>query len=221
MVVAPHVHDACKHQEKRMKMKITAKMSRREGVNLDGREKIDRILQKRGYAPGVHGPKSRTRLTDYGKQLREKQKCRRIYGLVEKQFRNLFEEVTRKKGNTGELFIQALEHRLDNVVFRSGFAKTRAMARQFVSHAMFEVNGKKVNIPSYRVKEGDIVSVRANKASKGPWKSLEDTVKNHQNPSWLNVDPKEKTIKVTGGLSEEELKQQPFDTKLIVEFYSR
>ena len=204
-----------------MKMKITAKMSRREGVNLDGREKIDRILQKRPYAPGDHGPRSRTRLTDYGKQLREKQKCRRIYGISERQFRNLFEEVSRKKGNTGESFVRALESRLDNAIFRSGFAKTRAMARQFVSHAMFEVNGKKVNIPSYRLKEGDVIHVRDNKANKGPWKTLEDTVKNHQGPSWLSVDPKEKTVKVTGGPSEEELKQQPFDTKLIVEFYSR
>lgn len=202
-------------------MKLTAKMSRREGVNLDGREKIDRILQKRPYAPGVHGPRSRTRLTDYGKQLREKQKCKRIYGMTEKQFRNAFDDVSTKKGNTGELFLKVLESRLDNVVFRAGFAKTRAMARQFVGHAMFDVNGKKVDIPSYRVKEGDVVSVRANKKNKGPWKQLEDALKNRDLPSWLTVDPKELSIKITGGPNEEELKQQPFDTKLIVEFYSR
>jgi len=204
-----------------MKVKLTAKMSRREGVNLDGREKIDRILQKRPYAPGIHGPLSRRRITDYGKQLREKQKCRRIYGLAEKQFRNTFEEAARKRGDTGQTFIRMLESRLDNVVFRSGFAKTRAAARQFVSHAMFDVNGKKVNIPSYRVKEGDTVSVRQNKRNKGPWKNLAETIKNHEAPSWIAVDPKEMTVKVTGGPTEEELKQQPFDIKQIVEFYSR
>ena len=204
-----------------MKIKLTAKMSRREGVNLDGREKIDRILSKRPFAPGVHGPKSRTRLTDYGKQLREKQKCRRIYGMQEKQFRNTFERVSRKRGDTEVQFIRALESRLDNVIFRAGFAKTRAMARQFVGHAMFDVNGKKVNIPSYLVQEGDVITVRKNKASKGPWKDLEDRMKNHAAPSWLSVDAKAASIKITGGPTEEEVKQQPFDTKLIVEFYSR
>lgn len=204
-----------------MKLKITAKMSRREGVNLDGRDKIDRILAKRGYAPGVHGPKSRTRLTDYGKQLREKQKCRRMYGMTEKQFSNAFQEVSRRKGNTGIEFVRLLESRLDNAIFRAGFAKTRAMARQFVGHAMFDVNGSKVNIPSFRVKDGDVITVRANKKNKGPWKDLEDRLKNVKAPSWISVDPKELSIKVTGGPSEEEVKNQPFDTKLIVEFYSR
>jgi small subunit ribosomal protein S4 len=204
-----------------MKMKLTAKMSRREGVNLDGREKIDRILQKRPYAPGVHGPNNRARTTDYGKQLREKQKCRRIYGLAERQFSNLFAELSKKRGNTGDMFVRALESRLDNVIFRSGFAKTRAMARQFVSHAMFDVNGKKVNIPSYRVKEGDIITVRETKKNKGPWRELVERMKNHQAPSWLSIDAGAQSVKVTGMPTDEEVKQQPFDTKLIVEFYSR
>jgi small subunit ribosomal protein S4 len=204
-----------------MKVKLTAKMSRREGVNLDGREKVDRILSKRPYAPGIHGPTSRRRITDYGKQLREKQKCKRMYGMTEKQFRNTFEEAARKRGDTGELFIRMLESRLDNAVFRAGFAKTRAMARQFASHAMFDVNGRKVNVPSYRLKQGDVVSVRANKRNKGPWTNLAENVKNHAIPSWIATDPKEMTIKVTGAPNEEELKSQPFDTKRIVEFYSR
>lgn len=196
-------------------------MSRREGVNLDGREKIDRILTKRPYAPGIHGPTSRRRITDYGKQLREKQKAKRIYGLTEKQFRNTFEEAAKKRGDTGEIFVRMLESRFDNVVFRAGFAKTRAMARQFVGHAMFDVNDKKVNIPSFRMKEGDVISVRKNKHDKGPWKNLAETLKNHDVPSWITIDPKEMTIKVTGGPNEVEVKQQPFDSKLIVEFYSR
>ncbi|MFA5129463.1 MAG: 30S ribosomal protein S4 [Patescibacteria group bacterium] len=204
-----------------MKMKLTAKMSRREGVNLDGRPKIDRILAKRPFAPGVHGPTSRARITDYGKQLREKQKCRRIYGLNERQFSNLFAELSKKRGNTGDMFVRALERRFDNVVFRSGLAQTRAMARQFVSHAMFDINGKKMNIPSYRVQPGDVITIRAIKKNKGPWKEIEERLKNHQSPSWIAVDAKEMIVKVTGEPSDEEVKQQPFDTKLIVEFYSR
>ena len=186
-----------------MKMKLTAKMSRREGVNLDGREKIDRILAKRPFAPGVHGPKSRTRLTDYGKQLREKQKCRRIYGMAERQFRNLFDEMTKRRGDTGEQFVRALESRLDNVIFRSGFAKTRAMARQFVGHVMFDVNDRKVNIPSFRVKSGDIIRVRANKQNKGPWKDLAERVK-HTSVAVVDYDGSERVYdQGDRGLSEE------------------
>jgi small subunit ribosomal protein S4 len=204
-----------------MKVKLTAKMSRREGINLDGREKISRILARRPYAPGVHGPTSRTRITDYGKQLREKQKCKRVYGLAERQFRNAFEEAARGRGDTGAMFVRLLESRLDNAVYRSGFAKTRAMARQFVSHAMFDVNGTKVNIPSYRVKAGDIISVRATKRAKGPWKELADQLKKNQTPSWLTVDPSAMAVKVSGVPTDEEVKNQPFDVKPIVEFYSR
>jgi small subunit ribosomal protein S4 len=117
--------------------------------------------------------------------------------------------------------MRLLESRLDNVIFRSGFAKTRAMARQFVGHAMFDVNGKKVNIPSYRVKPGEVISVRQNKRVKGPWKELTEQLKNHQMPSWLSVEPEEMSIRVTGTPTDEELKNQPFDVKPIVEFYSR
>ena len=127
-------------------MKITAKRVRREGLNLDGREKMARILSKRPYAPGVHGPTGRTRMTDYGKQLREKQRAKLVYGLMERQFHNLFEKAEHMKGDTGENLVRLLETRLDNVVFRSGFAKTRASARQLVSHAHVDVNGAKVNI---------------------------------------------------------------------------
>lgn len=204
-----------------MKTRITAKIARREGVNLDGREKIDRILQRRPYAPGVHGPTARGRMTDYGKQLREKQKAKRMYGLTEKQFVNLFKEVTRKKGDTGRMLVLMLESRLDNVVYRSGMAKTRAAARQMVGHAHFNVNGTRVNIPSFRTKAGDVISVRDNKRSKGPWKAIAETLKNHEAQSWLSVDPAAMTIKITGAPTDEELKKQPFDPKLIVEFYSR
>jgi small subunit ribosomal protein S4 len=204
-----------------MRPRITAKRARREGVNLDGRDKIARILAKRPYAPGVHGPTSRTRMTDYGKQLREKQKAKWVYGLNEKQFSNLFKEATKKRGDTGITLIKMLESRLDNVVFRAGFVKTRASARQAVGHAQFDVNGKKVNIPSYRVKSGDIISVRVSKRQKGLWKQLEESLKNRPASSWLTVDAQGLSIKVTGAPTDDELKQQPFDAKQIVEFYSR
>jgi small subunit ribosomal protein S4 len=168
----------------------------------------------------MHGPSGGSRPTDYGKQLREKQKAKRLYGLNEHQFSNLFKEATRKKGDTGETLVRNLELRLDNLVFRSGFAKSRAGARQLVGHAHFDVNGKKVNIPSYRVKSGDIIRVRANKQNKRPWKNLVDAMKNYQAVSWIAVDPKEFSATVTGVPTSDEMKQ-PFDPKMIVEFYSR
>lgn len=204
-----------------MRPKITAKRARREGINLDGREKIARILAKRPYGPGVHGPNNRSRMTDYGKQLREKQKARYVYGLNERQFNNLFKEAFRKGGDTGETLVKLLEARLDNVVFRAGFAPTRAAARQAVGHGQFTVNGKNVDIPSFRVRAGDVIRVRENKRNKGLWKTLEETLKNHKPQSWVSVDTKDLSAKVTGAPTAEELKQQPFDPKMIVEFYSR
>lgn len=202
------------------KLQITAKHSRREGIALTDANKHAKALARRPFAPGVHGPDSRTRMTDYGKQLREKQKAKRIYGLNERQFSNVFAEVKKKRGNTAEMLIQTLESRLDNVVYRAGFAKTRPAARQFVSHAHIEVNGKKVNIPSYRVRPGDVVAVRENKKRKGNWVQATETAGKKETPSWLSLDAGAMSVKVTGKPEGTEL-QQPFDTKLIVEFYSR
>lgn len=201
------------------KLQLTAKKSRREGIPLAEGAKHSRALARRPFAPGVHGPDSRTRMTDYGKQLREKQKAKRVYGLNERQFSNLFAEVSRKRGNTGEMLVQELETRLDNVVYRAGFAKTRPAARQSVSHAHFLVNGKKVNVPSYRVRSGDVITLRENKRSKGVWKNVEEGLGKMQ-LSWMTVDPKTFSVKITGKAQGTEL-QQPFDVKLIVEFYSR
>lgn len=204
------------------KLKLTAKHSRRDGVLLSDKPSHARALARRPYAPGAHGPTGRTRQTDYGKQLREKQKAKRIYGLNERQFRNLFEEVTRRTGNTGEMLIKELERRLDNVVYRAGFVPTRAAARQAVSHAQFEINGKKVNIPSYRVRAGEVIRLREIKRSKGNWKTLEETLQKKVSAlSWLAVDPKDASVKVTGQPEGPELLQQPFDASQIVEFYSR
>lgn len=200
------------------KTQLKAKLSRREGVALSDASAHVRAMARRPYPPGVHG-QGFSRMTGYGQQLREKQKVKRMYGMAEKQFSNLFREVSKKKGNSAQMFVEQLEARLDNVVYRAGFAKTRAAARQAVNHAHFTLNGRKMNIPSYRVKIGDEISIRENKKTKGLWKNLEETRKTREVPSWLSVSGD--TIKVTGKPTEEEINMQPFDAKMIVEFYSR
>jgi small subunit ribosomal protein S4 len=203
-----------------MRLRITAKNVRREGINLDGRDKMARILAKRPYGPGAHGPTSRTRQTDFGKQLREKQRAKLVYGVMERQFRNYFDKATTMKGDTGENLVRLLELRLDNAVFRGGFSKTRAGARQIVGHNHIDVNGKPVNIPSYQVKPGDIITIRTNKKEKKNWKSFVEAGTKSETPSWVSSDFKDLSIKVTSVPAGEELKQI-FDPKLIVEFYSR
>ena len=203
-----------------MRPKITAKRVRREGVNLDGREKMNRILTKRPYAPGQHGPTSRTRQTDFGAQLREKQRAKLVYGIMEKQFRNYFDKASDMKGDSGVNLITLLERRLDNALFRAGFAKTRASARQIVGHKHVFVNGKLVNIPSFQVKVGDVISIRETKKGKGLWKIFSETVKAVETPSWVSTNIAELSAKVTSIPAGDDLKQV-FDPKRIVEFYSR
>jgi small subunit ribosomal protein S4 len=202
-------------------LKITCKMCRREGVSLCGKETC--AFKKRSYPPGVHGPKQlrrRPRLSSYGEQLREKQKARRLYGVMERQFRRYFEEASHKKGDTSEVLVQLLELRLDNVVNRLGFAKTRRQARQMISHGFIEVNGKHVNIPSYRVRVGDILTVRESKKIKELTKQIPEFATNHEAPKWLASDVANLTGKVTSIPEGEDLRQV-FDPTLIVEFYSR
>jgi small subunit ribosomal protein S4 len=201
-------------------LQILAKHSRREGIPLSDRTAHTKALARRPYAPGVHGPTSRTRLTDYGKQLREKQKAKRIYALSERQFRNLFDEAVSKRGDSGQTLISLLERRLDNLVYRAGFAKTRAAARQAVSHAHFNVNGKKVNVASYRVRVGETISLRENKRQKALWKGIEEGLTKREAPSWVAVRAADYAAQVTSIPTGQDL-QTPFDVKLIVEFYSR
>lgn len=199
-------------------LKITCKMCRREGVSLCGREKC--ALKRRPYPPGAHGPTGGSRMTDYGKQLREKQKAKRLYGLSETQFRNYFEKASAMKGDSGENLVRMLEMRLDNAVYRAGLAKTRPAARQAVSHAQFNVNGRKVDVASYQIKPGDIIGIRENKKQKGLWKMLVENPIAKETPSWITFDPKALEAKITSKPAGEELKQL-FDPKRIVEFYSR
>jgi small subunit ribosomal protein S4 len=175
---------------------------------------------RRSFRPGVHGPQSRLRPTPYGIQLREKQKAKETYGLLERQFRNYFEKAKKTVGNTAERLVQMLELRLDNVVFRLGLGKSRSQARQMVGHGLIRVNGKRVTIPSYQVKPGDIVAV-AEKYRKS--KLLENEgprLEKLEMPSWLALDAKEMSGKVLNRPQGDELKQN-FNPKLIVEFYSR
>ena len=177
-------------------------------------------VTRRAYAPGAHGPTGRGRITDYGKQLREKQKAKRLYGISETQFANYYKKAVKLKGDSGLSLVRMLEMRLDNVLYRAGFAKSRAAARQTASHSHININGRKVNIPSYQVKSGDILTIQVRKQNAAPWKALAEELKNREFPSWLNVDAKDSVIKVTSQPAGDELKQ-PFDPKLIIEYYSR
>lgn len=174
-------------------------------------------IDKRGYAPGQHG-QGRSKVSDYGLQLREKQKAKRFYGLQETQFRNLFDKAERKSGITGENLLILLETRLDNVVFRLGFASSRKEARQLVNHGHFQVNGRKVNIPSYTVKPGDVIKVKEKSTNSPKFKEVKEmsiTV-----PAWVTVDVEKLEGKVLSVPTREEI-DTPVAEHLIVELYSK
>jgi small subunit ribosomal protein S4 len=195
------------------------KVVRRLGVNIFGNPKFDRILEKRPYGPGEHG-KKRHKMSNYGMQLLEKQKVKKMYGVLEKQFRKYFHEAERRKGVTGHNLLQILECRLDNTVFKAGFAKTRDAARQIVRHGHIQVNGRKVNLPSFLISQDDIISVKAKenaiKLIKGNIKSTEDRII----PNWMNVDKEKLTIKITK-LPERADIEVAIEEQLIVELYSK
>ncbi len=178
-----------------------------------------KILQKRGYPPGQHG-QGRSRLSEYGLQLREKQKAKINYGVQERQFFRYFEKARKQAGVTGDNLLKLLETRLDNVVFRLGFAETRAQARQLVNHGFFEVNGKRVDIPSFAVKPGDVVKVRANKAASKYMQTQKEKLKGHQPQEWVELNVAELSGKVLSIPTPEQV-QNLIDTQLIVEHYSR
>jgi len=200
------------------------KQCRREGNKLF--LKGDRCVtdkcafERRGYAPGEHGRERRVRLTDYGIQLREKQKARRIYGIVEKQFKNYFLSAERKKGITGEALLQMLECRLDNLVFRLGFAPSRQSARQLVKHGHFMVNRKKVNVPSFQVRPGNEVSVKEKSRELKVIKSSVEMSQGREMPSWLQIDRENLSGKLLE-IPSRELIPVPIQEQLIVGLYSK
>ncbi len=198
----------------------TNKIARRFGVNLGLKSNPAKVARRLSQPPGVHGTKKRPRtMSSFGKQLIEKQKAKFIYGIRERQFRNYVEEATRKKGDSGLALQRFLEMRLDNVVYRLGFAVTRAQARQFVSHGMFAVNGKKIDVPSHIVRSGDLVALKANKAKKKIFEHAGETLAKKQLPSWLSLDAGSLSGKVVS-VPEDADFDKIFDVKLIIEYYS-
>lgn len=197
------------------------KQSRREGYALH--PKAHKIMAKKSGIPGQHAHGRQGKQSLYATQLREKQKVRRTYGLLEKQFARLMNEASRRKeGLAGENLLQLLELRLDNVVYRAGFATSRRAARQLVGHGHFLLNGKRVDIPSIRVKVGDEITVRPKSAKSGYFSQIDDVVNNSvQTPlSWLKSDAKKIKIEITG-LPKREESEPDVNEQLIVEYYSR
>lgn len=196
------------------------KQSRREGYALH--PKAHKIMAKKSTPPGQHGRSRQAKPSLYATQLREKQKVRRLYGLLEKQFARLMKEALRSQGQSGELLLQLLERRLDNAVYRAGFATSRRGSRQLVSHGHFLLNGRRVDIPSIRLKEGDEVTLRPKSGKNTYFTTIDDTFKNtaQQPLSWLKSDVKKVSIKVTGVPTRDEA-EDGIDEQLIVEYYSR
>jgi len=197
------------------------KLSRREGTDLllKSRGKSLESKCKLDQQPGQHGSK-RGRLSDYAVQLREKQKMRRIYGVLERQFRNYYETASRKKGSTGENLLSLLESRLDNVVYRMGFASTRAEARQLVSHKSIQVNGKVLNIPSYQVRGGDVVDIRDNSKCQQRIKDALQVTEQYGFPSWVDVDVQQMKGIFKSNPDRSELGSD-LNEQLVVELYSK
>jgi ribosomal protein S4 len=196
------------------------KQSRREGFALA--PKAHKIMAKKSGIPGQHGDMRVRGGSLYLTQLREKQKVRRLYGLLEKQFAKLMKEAQKTEGLSGQNLLEFLERRADNVVFRAGFATTRRQARQLVSHGHFLLNGRRIDIPSIRLKAGDVLEVRAKSAKSEYFKNLENTVaaSGVQPLSWLKTDAKKMRIEITGTPKREEA-EAGINEQLIVEYYSR
>jgi small subunit ribosomal protein S4 len=199
----------------------TCKLARREGVDLHLKSGVRAIDSKckLTVAPGQHGQK-KGRLSDYGLQLRQKQMLRRIYGVLERQFRNYYKLATRQKGATGESLLKLLERRLDNVVYRMGFASTRAEARQLVSHCSILVNGETLNIPSYQVSPGDVIEIKDKCKTQGRILAAIELAKQRTQPQWIEVD----TAKFQGvfkSIPERSDLPADFNENLVVELYSK
>ena len=195
------------------------KISRRLGVNIFENEKGSKALNKRPYPPGEHGRSRRRQPSEYLLQLQEKQKAKYIYGVLERQFSNLYKEASRQKGVTGENLLRMLEQRLDNIVFRAGWASTRPQARQFVGHGMVNVNGRRVDIPSYRVRKGDVITLR-DKAKQMIVVQWNRDVLDRAAPPWLEVGDEGASVTVRELPLREHI-DVPVREQLIVELYSK
>jgi small subunit ribosomal protein S4 len=178
-------------------------------------------IEKRNFVPGQHGKDRKAKIVGYGLQLREKQKVRRIYGILETQFRNTFEKAVKMKGITGEMLLGTLERRLDSVLYRMGLGASRAQARQIVRHGHVQVNGRKVNIPSFIVRPGDEVAIRESSKNNPTILSSRDATAHAPSPSWMDVDRENLKAKINTAPRRDELTQIPINEQLIVELYSK
>ena len=196
------------------------RLCRREGVNLFGSEKYQKILNRNQNIPGMHGGKRMRKISEYAKQLREKQKAKRIFGLSEKQFKKYFRKSERSSGITGDNLLQMLERRVDSILYRAGFAITRAQGRQFISHGLFLLNDRKIDIPSILLRPGDKLEIKNSKKSSPIFqKNLEENA-DFSPPSWLKIDKKKMTIEILE-LPDKKHFEQFIEPQMIVEFYSR
>jgi len=177
-------------------------------------------IERRNVPPGQHGKGRRARLLGYGLQLREKQKVKRMYGVLERQFRRYFEKADRQKGVTGEILLQLLERRLDNVVYRLGFAASRAQGRQLVRHGHFTVNGKRADVPSFSIKPGDLVAVRPSSLKNPSITYAMEEVKGRGIPEWMEVNGEQMTGRLAATPTRDQL-NLPVQEQLIVELYSK
>ncbi|MCA9370412.1 MAG: 30S ribosomal protein S4 [Candidatus Peregrinibacteria bacterium] len=204
-------------------MKFTgpkAKRCRRQGTNIYGSDKYDKILQRKPYAPGK-GPRSRgKRPSEYGRQLLEKQKARDMFGLSERQFVRLYKAAAASKAQTGDMILQLLERRLDNTIYRSGFAFTRLQARQFASHGLFTVNGVRVTSPSFLLQEGDVVEIRGKSKNSNVFNPIIEAHDKYMPPSWLKVDANSLKTEVVSLPSADDF-EQAIDVRQVIEYYSR
>jgi small subunit ribosomal protein S4 len=178
-------------------------------------------IERRNFVPGQHGKDRKAKLVGYGLQLREKQKVRRIFGVLEAQFRNTFEKAVKMKGITGENLLGTLERRLDSVIYRMGFGTSRAQARQTVRHGHIQVNGRKVNIPSFIVKPGDEIAVRESSRNNSSILAARDATAHAPSPSWMDVDRENLKGKINSVPRRDEMTQIPINEQLIVELYSK
>jgi len=196
------------------------KLVRKYGANIFGNPKYDKLLNRKSYSPGQHGQGRRGRLSNYGLQLKEKQKIKFMYGLLEKQFSNCFKKADKMKGETGTNLLQLLERRLDNVVYRLGFSPTRPSGRQLVNHGHFLVNGKKVNIPSALVKRGDVIQVREKSKKMDIILESVKRIKGDLDLSWLELN-KAKMKGTVLDIPERDQMDQTINDRLVVELYSK
>lgn len=202
------------------------KLCRREGMKLflKGERCMSPkcAMERRAYAPGMHGRQGqfRQRPSDYGMQLREKQRARRIYGVLERQFRRYFEMALRMRGQTGANLLSILERRLDNVIYRLGFADSRAQARQLVTHGHFFVNGHRLSIPSALVKAGDVIQVREASQQNDYFRNLREILQHRTVPAWLSLNPDTMSAQVLAVPTRDQI-EVPLAEQLIVEYYSR